>query len=464
MAADMGDVEDVAKEDWKAKKKQKKKSITAQPEPELFITDHEIMLGTYEEFILGYKIVKKLKTKDEYELEPSFHARAHIGPVRSLVGLNKFVISGGSDEQCKVFDLVKRVEHGQLMHHMGTVSCLAGYGKAYLFSASDDNSLAVTRVGSWQVEKTLYKHQAGITALAVHPTGKIAFSAGKDKKLITWNLVKARPAFITNIKGIADLLVCSPGGTRYCVGLHRRIDVYGVDSAGIEYSIDLKCRPNCLVFLDENIIAVGGESPNIQVHSLIEKEMIKEFPAHETRVRCMQVLSETGWGNKPEAGVVQDATGQPDNLDDSWFERSAPPLGHVIATASSSDHLLKLWRIHTDKTSEVECIGRVDTTCRVTCMTTWNPSMKGSKKQKRAKEEVVESNTDSDLPKQPAKKIRFNETSFTEDPTSTPDEGGKEEITVEEEQGLKSAPKNPRNQRKKKAKNRSNFVVSEENK
>ena len=29
--------------------------------------------------------------------------------------------------------------------------------------------------------------------------GKIAFSAGKDKKLITWNLVKARPAFITNL-------------------------------------------------------------------------------------------------------------------------------------------------------------------------------------------------------------------------------------------------------------------------
>ncbi len=33
----------------------------------------------------------------------------------------------------------------------GTVSCLAAHAKSFLLSASDDNSLAVTRVGSWQV-------------------------------------------------------------------------------------------------------------------------------------------------------------------------------------------------------------------------------------------------------------------------------------------------------------------------
>ena len=43
--------------------------------------------------------------------------------------------------------------------------------------------------GSWQVEKTLYKHSAGVTALVLHPSGKLAFSVAKDKKIITWNLV-----------------------------------------------------------------------------------------------------------------------------------------------------------------------------------------------------------------------------------------------------------------------------------
>ena len=93
------------------------------------------------------------------------------------------------------------MEHGALTHHEGTVSCVATHGPtAHLLTASDDNSISVVRMGSWQVEKTLYKHSAGVTALALHPTGKLAFSAAKDKKMITWNLVKARPAFISHIK------------------------------------------------------------------------------------------------------------------------------------------------------------------------------------------------------------------------------------------------------------------------
>ena len=97
--------------------------------------------------------------------------------------------------------MTKRAEHGTLMHHEGTVSCMATHSStSHLVTGSDDNTIAVVRMGSWQVEKTLYKHTAGITAMALHPTGKLAFTAGKDKKMITWNLVKARPAFITNIK------------------------------------------------------------------------------------------------------------------------------------------------------------------------------------------------------------------------------------------------------------------------
>ena len=57
--------------------------------------------------------------------------------------------------------------------------------------------------------------------------------------------------------------------SRYCVGIHRRIDVYNIDGAGIEYTIDLKCRPNGLAFLDNNTVAVGGESTKVQVNIYI---------------------------------------------------------------------------------------------------------------------------------------------------------------------------------------------------
>merc|ERR1712183_196168 len=222
-------------------------------------------------------------------------------------------------------------------------------------TASDDNSLGIVKMGSCQLEKSLYKHSAGITALAVHPSGKLAFSAGKDKKMITWNLVKARPAFISNIHGIAELLVMSPDGSRYAVGLHRRVDIYNMENAAVEYSIDLKSRPNCLVFLSNDVVVVGGESPRAEVHSLIEKRELTSWDCHDTRLRCMSLIS------------------RPDQ-----------PGGPLLVTASSSDHLIKVWDV--SNLESVECVASVDTACRVTAMAIWHPDMtRANKKKKKRK-------------------------------------------------------------------------------
>jgi hypothetical protein len=49
------------------------------------------------------------------------------------------------------------------------------------------------------------------------------------------------------------------------VGIHRRVDVYSMENAGVEYTVDLKCRPNCVVFIDDNTIVIGSENSKIQV-------------------------------------------------------------------------------------------------------------------------------------------------------------------------------------------------------
>ena len=43
-----------------------------------------------------------------------------------------------------------------------------------------------------------------------------------------------------HVQGIAEMIVVSPDGTRYAVGLHRRVDIYSIENAGVEYTIDLK--------------------------------------------------------------------------------------------------------------------------------------------------------------------------------------------------------------------------------
>lgn len=40
---------------------------------------------------------------------------------------------------------------------------------------------------------------SAVTSLSVHPSGKLALSVGHDGTLRTWNLVKGRQAYATNL-------------------------------------------------------------------------------------------------------------------------------------------------------------------------------------------------------------------------------------------------------------------------
>jgi len=369
--------------------------------------DHVIVIGTYEEFVLGYQLAPKIKKKSECELSISFTCRGHSGPVRCVAAGSKYCISGGSDEVCKIYNMAEKNEHGTLMHHDGTITCAAIHETTHVLTASDDHSLAIVRTGNWQVEKTLYKHQAGIVAMAVHPSGKLAFTAGKDKKLITWNLVKARPAFITNLKGIAEFIVVSPDGLRYAVGIHRRVDIYSIESAGVEYTIELKGRPNCLVFLDNDTVVLGGEDPDLQMHSLIEKVLIKRWAAHETRVRCLCVLPP----NKAAEEVKEDDDREVLDADGGKIasEKEADDGGgKFVVSGSSSDNMIKVWKVTTESNTEVELAGSIDTNCRVTCMCVWHPGMRAlPKKRKKNKEAAESSSTVSEVLAQ-KKKVKLS--------------------------------------------------------
>ena len=124
----------------------------------------------------------------------------------------------------KIFNLRNRTEHGALHHSDGTVNALAFYvDDRHVITASEDCNICIVKTSSWRVEKTLVKHKvrpltrprstgmggklfpekslwgllfdldfikAGVVDVSIHPSGKMALSVGKDKKLVTWNLVR----------------------------------------------------------------------------------------------------------------------------------------------------------------------------------------------------------------------------------------------------------------------------------
>ena len=44
----------------------------------------------------------------------------------------------------------------------------------------------------------------------------------------------------------------------------------------------------------------------------------------------------------------------------------------MLVMASSSDIIIKIWKVFMDMSEEVECVGSIDTTCRMTCMSVWH--------------------------------------------------------------------------------------------
>ena len=74
------------------------------------LTEYEILLGTYEAFVLGYKLSEGKKSK----LETSIADHAHAGSIRCITAADKFLITSGSDEIVKIFNLRNRTEHGTL--------------------------------------------------------------------------------------------------------------------------------------------------------------------------------------------------------------------------------------------------------------------------------------------------------------------------------------------------------------
>lgn len=254
----------------------------------------EIVVGTYEQYLLGYKVNNIV---NEYKMEKTFATHGHYSSIRSVDSNKYYLASGGADDFVYLYDLRYRIECARLMHHNGTVNCVAFSPEtSHLFTCSNDGTIAAIRCGNWQIEKHWLKPHKGlaVNTLAIHPTGKIALSTGADGVLRTWNLVKGRQAYATNLvprlqldaKNV-NVLKWSPSGEKYLLAVNQRVDVYSVELAGIDSEIKVDSKIVCVEFLKDDLIAVGLENGHIKFYDLDKSAETAETIAHDVRVKCM---------------------------------------------------------------------------------------------------------------------------------------------------------------------------------
>ncbi|XP_037085435.1 p21-activated protein kinase-interacting protein 1-like isoform X2 [Pollicipes pollicipes] len=300
----------------------------------------EVICGTYEEFVVGYQLFTYSGDEKVHQFEQTFADHSHTASVRAVACGGDLLASGGADEIVKLYSMRRRTEMGQLMEHQGTITCLQFHGRHHLLSGSEDGRVAVVRVDNWQREKYLGGHRGGVTALAVHPSGRLALTSGRDRKLLTWDLVRGRVAFRTNLKAAAEFVLWSPDGSTYAVGVQGRCDVYSVATAGVVHSLKSAGKINCAVYISETQLACGDESGQASVFDVSEAGGGRgvSWPAHESRLRAATVV------------------------------RRSEELSWLVT--ASSDGWIKVWQAPVPAVTEQPLlVASYNTTCRLTSVT-----------------------------------------------------------------------------------------------
>ncbi|KAI1902160.1 hypothetical protein AGOR_G00041840 [Albula goreensis] len=304
--------------------------------------EHEVELiaGSYEQIVFGYKVNIGEK---EWTPEADFTHHAHSASLSAVAVSDRFIATGSKDETIQLYDLKKRIEHGALLHHDGTITCLEFYGASHLLSGGEDGLICVWSTKKWECLKTIKAHKGHVTSLSVHPSGKLALSVGTDKTLRTWNLIDGRSAFIKNIKQNAQIVMWSPAGDRYIMVVDNKMDIFNLETASVNATIMNPKRIAAVKFLSDAILAVGGDEESVRLYDINTEKCICEFKAHENRVKALDSFT----------------------LEDY----------RVLVTASN-DGFIKIWKLYLDQASEPPALlGEVNTTARLTCAAVWRPGL-----------------------------------------------------------------------------------------
>lgn len=85
------------------------------------------------------------------------------------------------------------------IHSLGSITYLTFPSRSHLLSASEDGTLSLFHARDWTVLRTLKGHKGRVNCVAVHPSGKLALSVGKDRTLRMWDLMRGKGSASTKL-------------------------------------------------------------------------------------------------------------------------------------------------------------------------------------------------------------------------------------------------------------------------
>ena len=150
--------------------------------------------------------------------------------------------------------------------------------------------MCVWQVQDWILLRVLKGHKGSINSFAVHPSGKLAVTVGRDKTVRTWNLLKGRSLYVHNRKTEVGLVRWSPQGTFYLLAESNLVEIYVTESGEMIHSVRSEQRIHSVSFFQNATFGVGLEDGSIGFYNVSTGTKIFSFSSGSSRVRDISVI------------------------------------------------------------------------------------------------------------------------------------------------------------------------------
>uniref|UniRef100_A0A1B0DIA6 Uncharacterized protein n=1 Tax=Phlebotomus papatasi TaxID=29031 RepID=A0A1B0DIA6_PHLPP len=260
------------------------------------MTLFNVIVGTYEEFLLGFTLQSTESDRLSGKLVKIFASHSHAASIRCVSGWGELVASGGADDKIFVYSLKTRQEIAILTVQSATVNTVEfAPDGTHLFAGCADGSMLAYSCSTWEIVREWKDAHKGasVNQIRIHPSGKLALTLGGDLTLRTWNLLKGRQAYATNLKSkqdlgrVVDCVEWCPDGTHFCLSGSRVVQIWSSGDASVKETINCDSRPTCLTWVTNEILAIGLENGKIILHTNSGKCPEKSVEAHEKRVKAI---------------------------------------------------------------------------------------------------------------------------------------------------------------------------------
>jgi len=339
------------------------------------------------------KLIEKQKKIDEtslglasnnkaLRLDPVFIYPSHISYIKCIGIGGHHMASGGTDEVIKLYDLKKRKEVGTLLHHSGTITCLAFYNKTHMLSSGEDGEICLWRTKDWEKLTSFKGHKSGVTWVAIHPSGKLALSISTDKTLRCWNLVEGKAAYTLKLYRKDGLRIFwNKTGNLYGIMFDREVIVYDAANPNKSHTFSHKGRINDFRFIQhegKDYIVTGNEDKKVRMYDIEAEKCIAQWDnGSETRIKCIDVIENEGVTllcTCSSDGIINvwDLTGMFDLIEMEQEEEEANEENNTIMK----------------DLEDVEPISRYKTGCRITSVSFAPPINYGKEEEHKEEHEV----------------------------------------------------------------------------